>query len=62
MVRYLKILVDDMKEVDPMFRLNEVHALNNFLAHFYIAPESLDKVSFDSHCEKAVHKGETWRG
>lgn len=30
--RYLKMLVDDINEVDPKFPLNEVRALSNFLA------------------------------
>lgn len=52
------MLVVEINEVDLQFPLNEVRALNNFLAHSLITTEPEDEVF---QLEHATDKGDTSR-
>lgn len=53
--------MDGIKEVNPRFPLNKVRAFNKFLAHSYIAPESLDEMSPHFPYDQAYNKGKILR-
>lgn len=59
--RHFHTLVDDVviKEVDLEFALNKVIVVNNFLAHSYIAPESLNEVNPILPHKQDAEKGNT---
>lgn len=44
-VRNLQMLVDNIKEFDPNFPLNEEWTLINFFAHSFISLDCLDELS-----------------
>lgn len=59
--RYLHMLVDKIKEVDPKFPLTNYEPLV-ISWHTYVNPKSLDNVSLVSPGEQATEKGETLKG